>query len=366
MNERILLVDDEQNILDVLKVHFRKHFEVETALGPNEGLSKVQSDGPFAVVVSDLKMPSMDGLEFLYWVQRMEPDTVRIILTGHAELHTVLSAINSELAFRFIEKPYDVRKLLKAVQDGVSQYHKNVAARLESNAHKIICHDIKGPLLGITGLSSMMLKSEELSPYTAEMLESIRRSGLKTLKMLDSVRVVQQIESRSYSLKAEPLNVVHVIDDILMELSRVVKSKQLFFEISFRGNVGTEQAECIVHSDKFLVECVLGNILRNAVEASPYNGIVTIDVQRSDALYITIGNEGEVPKAIRGRFFEKYITCGKLHGTGLGTYSARLMTRAMDGEITLDTSIPGRTAIKMHFPMAQVENKFRIDRTPMP
>ncbi len=98
---KVLFVDDEQNILDTFRVSLRKRFKVDTALGPLEGLEKIKESGPYAIVVSDLKMPNMDGISFLSKVQELSPDTVRIMLTGHADLTSAISAVNEGLSFAF-------------------------------------------------------------------------------------------------------------------------------------------------------------------------------------------------------------------------------------------------------------------------
>ena len=81
MTERILFVDDEKNILDSMKRLLHKRFEIDTALGPSAGLELVKKVR-FAVVVSDLRMPGMGGIEFLSHVRTVNPDTVRVMLTG--------------------------------------------------------------------------------------------------------------------------------------------------------------------------------------------------------------------------------------------------------------------------------------------
>ncbi len=100
-DRKVLFVDDEQNILDTFRVSLRKRFKVDTALGPLEGLEKIKESGPYAIVVSDLKMPNMDGISFLSKVQELSPDTVRIMLTGHADLTSAISAVNEGLSFAF-------------------------------------------------------------------------------------------------------------------------------------------------------------------------------------------------------------------------------------------------------------------------
>lgn len=126
---RVLFVDDEQNILDTFRASLRKRFKVDTALGPKEGLEKIKSSGPYAVVVSDLKMPDMDGIKFLGKVQEISPDTVRIMLTGHADLTSAISAVNDGAVFRFLTKPSPVDIMIRTLDLAMKQYSLVVAER---------------------------------------------------------------------------------------------------------------------------------------------------------------------------------------------------------------------------------------------
>lgn len=119
---RILFVDDEENLLTSFRTTLRRHFDVHTALGPEEGLLAIQGPEPFAVVVSDLKMPVMDGITFLARVRELSPDTVRMMLTGYADLDIAISAVNEGQVFRFLTKPCPVDVLVRALQAGLEQY----------------------------------------------------------------------------------------------------------------------------------------------------------------------------------------------------------------------------------------------------
>jgi signal transduction histidine kinase len=104
-----------------------------------------------------------------------------------------------------------------------------------------------------------------------------------------------------------------------------------------------------------LLQTALANLLRNALEALPAPGAplaVTARASPPDRAILTIRNAGEVPPALRARFFEKYATGGKPGGTGLGTYSARLMVRAENGDIAVDCGEPGFTTLTITLPLA--------------
>lgn len=122
MNEKILFVDDEENILSSYKRNLRKNFNVYTALGGLEGLNLIKSEGPFAVVVSDMQMPGMKGSEFLSEVNSISPDSVRIMLTGFANVNNAIDAVNEGHIFRFLTKPCDITTLVQTLNKGIQQY----------------------------------------------------------------------------------------------------------------------------------------------------------------------------------------------------------------------------------------------------
>src|ERR1022692_2024409 len=105
MSEKILFVDDDPNLLASCERSLRRHFQIETAEGGEAGLAKLASRGPYAVVVADRQMPRMDGIEFLGAVRKRAPDTVRIMLTGNADLEGAIRVVNEGNIFRFLTKP---------------------------------------------------------------------------------------------------------------------------------------------------------------------------------------------------------------------------------------------------------------------
>ena len=119
---RILIVDDDSLILDALKRQLRSRFDLTTATEGKEAIRLVMSQGPYAVVVSDLRMPGMDGVTLLYLIRQAAPDTVRVLLTGKADLEAATLAINEGNIFRLLNKPCPTGMLLRALEAAVEQY----------------------------------------------------------------------------------------------------------------------------------------------------------------------------------------------------------------------------------------------------
>ncbi len=130
MTEKILIIDDDANLLSGLKRQFRKRFDLTTAEGGAQALKTLKSDGPFAVAVCDMRMPGMNGIEVLGALRKISPDTVRMMLTGNADQQTATDAINKGNIFRFFNKPCSPDTLVKGIEAGIGQY-KLVTAEKE-------------------------------------------------------------------------------------------------------------------------------------------------------------------------------------------------------------------------------------------
>ncbi|MFZ3263918.1 MAG: response regulator [Terriglobales bacterium] len=122
MADKILFVDDEPAVLDGLKRMLHREFEVDTAPSGEQGLAEIQENGPYAIVVSDMRMPEMNGVQFLSRVRQTTPDTVRMLLTGHTDLNAAMGAVNEGNIFRFLTKPCEKDILSKAITAGLLQY----------------------------------------------------------------------------------------------------------------------------------------------------------------------------------------------------------------------------------------------------
>jgi response regulator RpfG family c-di-GMP phosphodiesterase len=126
---KILCVDDEPLVLEGLRRTLGESFDVFTATSGAEGLDTISKDGPFAVVVSDMRMPQMDGAVFLSKVREASPHTVRVLLTGHAEADAAARAVNEGGVFRFLCKPCPSDRLLSTVELAAEHHRLAVAER---------------------------------------------------------------------------------------------------------------------------------------------------------------------------------------------------------------------------------------------
>jgi response regulator RpfG family c-di-GMP phosphodiesterase len=137
---RVLCVDDEPSMLAALGRTLRTHYDVVTAAGPEAALARLAAEPPFAVVVSDLRMPGTDGAALLARVKALAPDTVRVLLTGEGDLGGAIAAVNEGQIFRFLVKPCAPPTLLGALGAAVEQHRLLTAERvlLEQTVHGCI------------------------------------------------------------------------------------------------------------------------------------------------------------------------------------------------------------------------------------
>jgi CheY-like chemotaxis protein len=165
--DKVLLVDDEPNVLHGYKRGLRQRFDVHTAEGGERGLEEIAQNGPFAVIVADMRMPVMDGVQFLKKVKRLAPDTTRMMLTGNADQETAMQAVNLGSIFKFLTKPCTSNDLIAALSLGVRQY-KLVTAEKE-----ILEKTLSGSIQLLTELISvseptLIAKAEKIREFVQQ------------------------------------------------------------------------------------------------------------------------------------------------------------------------------------------------------
>lgn len=147
---KVLLVDDDENILQGYYRNLRRQFSLEIALGGESALQALEHHGPFAVLVSDMRMPGMSGLDLLKTVKQQWPDIIRIMLTGNADQGTAMDAVNQGEVFRFLTKPCDSDHMTMAIAAGLRQFHLVQAEKI------LLERTLMGSVRVLTDLLSLM------------------------------------------------------------------------------------------------------------------------------------------------------------------------------------------------------------------
>lgn len=149
MSNRVLLVDDEASLLQSLRRNLRGKYDLTLAEGGQAGLEQLKNDGPFAIVVSDMQMPEVNGVTLLSQARAIAPDTVRIMLTGNVDQQTAVEAVNQGAVFRFVNKPCPAENLATVLDEGLRQYS------LVNAEKQLLSQTLTGAVAMVTELLSM-------------------------------------------------------------------------------------------------------------------------------------------------------------------------------------------------------------------
>lgn len=154
MSARILCVDDEPRVLDGLELQLGMDHEVSTATSGSEGLRILSEEGAFDLVISDMRMPGMDGATFLSAVRSQAPDTMRVLLTGQSDMESAVRAVNEGSIFRFLTKPCPPDVLLGTVEAATELRRLRTAERdlLERTLRG--CVEVLAEVLGVAAPSA--------------------------------------------------------------------------------------------------------------------------------------------------------------------------------------------------------------------
>lgn len=126
---KILLVDDDAYLLEAMQRILEDQYQISTAGNAQDGLELIRTNGPFAVVISDMRMPSTNGVQFLRQVMELSPKTIRIMLTGYANIEIAINAVNEGQVFRFVTKPCATTVMQSVIQSALQQYDLVIAEK---------------------------------------------------------------------------------------------------------------------------------------------------------------------------------------------------------------------------------------------
>lgn len=210
--------------------------------------------------------------------------------------------------------------------------------KLKQDVERVIRHDIKTPLVGLQALAQIAFENgHDATPL--EMYQSVLRSIRQVANLLDSTEKIARMENGGYTPESEWFDLRETFRSILMTLEGELSSYKVSMVLENDINPELGRENLLLHGEEYLIEDMLTNLIKNAVEASPEGSEVHVYCRHEDGqMHIDIRNHGAVPLAFRPRFFEKYASEGKAHGTGLGTHSARLIARAHGGDISMEAS----------------------------
>ncbi len=360
---RVLIVDDEEDLCQYLKLMISKkaNYEVDIATDGAAAFEKIKGER-FNLVISDINMPKMNGIELLNNIKNYDPDIEVIMLTGKSSLETAVLALQHN-AFDYIEKPVESRKLLvamgnalgkqrlnlelKSVLDRVSRERKDLKAKLESQAADLA----RKERLAITGAVAATLSGELMGPVD----ELVQKLGTISGQKADPAQVASMVAAvlpaaqrvqtilrdivrfaEHSKIDARPVGVSGLLQKLIDQHS------ELHPEVKFTV---TGQAEGLsVAGDEEKLTSAFGSIIENSCDAMDNHGEIVIDValetsggERRAVLRFRDSGPG-VPEEHREKVFLPFFSTKGNQGSGLGLTISRRVVEDHRGELRIESA----------------------------
>ncbi|MGE0085194.1 MAG: response regulator [Desulfococcaceae bacterium] len=354
---RILVVDDEPNNLQLMRQILSPHYQMAFAASGPKSLDIVKTLETDLILL-DIMMPGMDGYEVCERLRNDEKtkhipvifvtakddvdDEVRGLELGAIDYIT--KPVSPSIVKARVKNQLELKSALEKIEKQNQRLEKQNmelkdAAVLREDVERITRHDLKTPLNAIIGVPRIMMMDRNLPEKYKNFLKMIEDAGLTMLSMINFSLDLFKMERGIYRFRPAAVDISGIIAKILAELRELESSRNLYPELLVNGKICKNPDSFTAQGEELLCYSMLSNLIRNAFEASPEGERIRIELAREkDYAVIRIHNKGAVPPEIRDRFFDKYVTSGKKSGTGLGTYSARLIALTQGGSIDMDTS----------------------------
>jgi two-component system sensor histidine kinase/response regulator len=357
----VLVVDDNETNIDILMEILGDEHEVSVALDGERALEVVEEQPP-DIILLDVMMPGMDGYEVCRRLQ--EKESTRkipvIFVTSRGEVEDEAMGFEAG-GVDYITKPVSpaivrarVRTHLNLKRYGRELERQNDIlrenARLQEEIEQINRHDLKNPLSAMISIPRMIIDRNGVTEKQKELLLLIEEAGYRMLDLINRSLDIMKMERGVYHMSPVAVNMVDVFEKIQREIKPIADSKQIPITLLLQGKQVRGDESFQISGEEFLFYSLFVNLMKNAVEASPDRRPVQVFFEGEKRRVVRITNDGAIPEAIRGRFFDKFCTYGKKHGTGLGTYIARLITETLGGEIDFETSEETGTTLTVTFP----------------
>jgi signal transduction histidine kinase len=372
----LLLVDDEQLNLRVLRGFLEDRWKVHEAGSGAEALA-LAAQVPLDVVVADHRMPGMTGVELLEALRQRRPDLAGIVLTGHADMTALESAINRANAFRFLRKPWEPAEIIQAIEQAcahvaqrrtierlvslLAQRSEALHASLEElraqqqallHLERLgtigrlasgVTHDLRNVMIGLRTVEWQMEQSTE-SPALRELLGLGLRGVDNLLKTLQTLHEFSR--TGSLELKLEPVDVGEVVTDAVT-ISRMDPS-YAGRDVRCTLPAGLPRARV----DRQKLTQVLVNLLLNGLQATPPNTVVWVGARAVDGtieLAVQDAGPGIAPE-LRERLFQPFVSGKGDGGLGMGLYMARLIVESHRGRIGVRDDPQGGACFEVVLP----------------
>lgn len=344
VNDTILVVDDSPENIDVIVGLLKPYYKVKAATNGPKAIKMVESDTPPDLILLDIMMPDMDGYEVCRTItQDMNRLDIPIIfLSAKGQVADITKGFELG-AVDYATKPIEPEILLARIKTQLSICKSRIKlnhqidtlvemARLKEDVDRIMRHDMKNPISAISAHAQLLIDSQDYNPQQKTQLKSIQRSANQALHMLTSALDLYKMEAGTYEFVPSKINLVEILDNVIEDLEDLARAYA----------VGIDVRQISSHTSAIgegtLCYTILSNLIKNAIEASPEKSKIRITIEDDEkGLAVRIYNSGTIPKHIRNNIFDKYTTANKEKGTGIGTYSAKMMALIQGGILNFET-----------------------------
>ncbi len=386
MESRVLVVDDEKEIRAFLDKALSRlgGFHVDLAASGEEALHRLEKE-PFDLVLTDLKMPKMDGLQLIAEIAKSKPETLTIMMTGHGSIDSALEAMKLG-ASDYITKPLNLdemilrlRKVLEEKQRFVRL--KDFADQLErtnqelrkidsmkSEFVSVASHELRTPLAAIKNAVQLILsgKTGEINENQTKFLSMAERNINRLTNILSDLLNLSRIESGKIELKFENIDLKNVVDLAASSLRPHAGVKSIQIEVEIPESLPA------VYGDQDKIEQILTNLIGNAVKFTPDGGKILISAEPishdqkdgyGNMVAISVKDTGiGIPADQLDAVFEKFHQVeGSLHrsvsGTGLGLAITKGLVEAHQGKIVVESEVGKGSAFTFTLPISQGERR---------
>ncbi len=284
---RILMVDDELPVLLTIKRRLRMHFDIVSVLSPTEALQRIATDKPFDIVISDMRMPEMSGVEFLSRVRKIDPSIARIMLTGDLDRETLLQAVNKAEVSKFLEKPVSSDQLCEAIMETAAE--RDVRNTINSTSSHLLANieeEFQTPLKHIIGFANIIstsnLPAKDIKEYAGYIIEN----GNEILAASQSLAILSKIESGDYLSQVSQFDLHDIILENTNPLRRKAKSRDLKFDIDM------EASNTVVKADMHIFSLLISTLMSYAIKHAQPSSKISIKtwLVNADSIVLEINN----------------------------------------------------------------------------
>lgn len=353
---RILFVDDEPAILEVFERLWAQHYEVVTALGPMIALEQIEKYD-IDVVVSDMKMPVMDGAALLARIRARKPDISRILLTGYTDLEAAVRAVNEGGIARFLTKPCPMKVMAEALGEAVAQRRARKQLvqtdRLATlgTMSAVMGHEMRNALAVMQGaIEEIAADAAQARPADPELVEMLV-SGQQRL-------VAHAKTSLAFVRKSDQHEIETPVDDVISELAASLQRSGALKRVKLVLDLASDLT---IMFDPTELEQIVINLVKNSVDAmaEPNRGCIAICTRTiGTRAYIEVSDNGAgIAAEHLARIFEPYFTTKPVGvGTGLGLPVVRQLIEKHGGSIHVTSEVGQGTTFRIDLPRVRADN----------